>query len=284
MLMHADLIWFVAAFTVDFFFLSITLFLFFRKHYGLSLAVPYNKQVVREIWRQSLPLMLTGVAIIVYDRVDQIMIKNMLGSADLGYYALGLRIISVIFFIPKIISQTLLPVLVSSNTINQETFNRQMQLFSDSMIWVTIAVASVFSIFSKPLLHVLMGETYNVTGELVQLLSWKSLISAFSFITGQYIIIKGLQRFAPYANIIGAVLNIALNFILIPHMGLWGALVATFISYTFAAYVFFYFVPALRPAAYVVNRSILFGLPNLYTFGREKLNAGIQSQSTKKEH
>lgn len=272
MVFHADLIWFVLAFTVDFYFLAISLYAFFRMHYKLKLKFQNNWKVVQEIWKQSLPLMLTGVAIIIYDRIDQVMIKNMLGAEELGYYALGLRIISVIFFIPKIISQTLLPVLVSSNESDQAAFNNQMQLFSDSMIWVTIAISLVFSVFAKPIISLLTGDTYLVTGDLVQFLSWKSLISAFSFVSGQWIIIKGLQRFAPYANGAGAILNVALNFILIPTMGLWGALVATFISYSFAAYFFYYFIPKLRPAAYVINRSLLFGIPNLYRFGVERLS------------
>ncbi len=273
MLMHADLIWFVAAFALDFFFLAFSLFLFFRKNYSYPLSLRFHKKVVHQIWKQSLPLMFTGLAILVYDRVDQVMIKNMLGSTDLGYYALGLRIISVIFFIPKIISQILLPVLVHSYAQNMTAFNKQMQLFSDSMVWITIGLALIFSIFARPLVLLLMGNTYLVTGDLVQLLSWKSLISAFSFVTGQWMIIKGLQRFAPTANIIGAVLNVGLNFLLIPLIGLWGALVATLVSYTFAAYFFFYFVPVLRPAAYLINRSVVRGLPNLFTFGLEKLKA-----------
>lgn len=273
MILQADLIWFVVAAAFDFYLLAISLYYFFRRHYTLSIHVHASREVMRKILQQSLPLMLTGVAIIIYDRIDQIMIKNMIGATQLGYYAVGLRIISIIFFVPKIISQTLLPVLVSSNEKNSKTFDKQMQLFSDIMIWITILLSILFSLFGKQLVAILLGDTYDVTGQLVRLLSWKSLISAFSFVSGQWIIIKGLQRFAPYANGAGAILNVGLNFVLIPVMGIWGALVATFISYSFAAYFFYYFIPELRPAAYIINRTFISGLPNLLQFGISRLSA-----------
>lgn len=148
-----------------------------------------------------------------------------------------------------------------------------MQLFSDIMIWITILLSILFSLFGKQLVGILLGDMYEVTGQLVRIFSWKSLISAFSFVSGQWIIIKGFQRFAPYANGAGAVLNVALNFVLIPTMGIWGALVATFISYSFAAYFFYYFISELRPAAYIINRTFIYGLPNLFQFGIGRLSA-----------
>jgi O-antigen/teichoic acid export membrane protein len=58
---------------------------------------------------------------------------------------------------------------------------------------------------------------------------------------GQYIIAGNLTKISFYNTLIGVIINVILNIILIPKMGINGAAIATLISYTMATFGIFFF-------------------------------------------
>jgi O-antigen/teichoic acid export membrane protein len=78
------------------------------------LKLKYHKQVAKELLRDSWPLILSGIVISVYMKIDQVMIKEMLDSEAVGQYAAAVRMSEVWYFIPVVISSSLFPAIINA--------------------------------------------------------------------------------------------------------------------------------------------------------------------------
>ena len=63
------------------------------KHRVSTLRVwRFNKQIARKLFTSSLPLLLAGIAIFGYTKIDQIMIAHILGDVAVGIYSVAVRL------------------------------------------------------------------------------------------------------------------------------------------------------------------------------------------------
>ena len=76
----------------------------------------------------------------------------------------------------------------------------------------------------------------------------------------QFLVNERLTVFFLMATAAGALLNIALNYVLIPRIGAMGTAVATVTSYATAAWISSYLHPAVRPTAARQTRALLLPL------------------------
>jgi O-antigen/teichoic acid export membrane protein len=110
----ADLIWFVLVSLFDIISLSIMGWLIYRSQ-GLPNFVRYfDIEIGKKLLKDSWPLLLSSIAISIYMRIDQVMIKNMLGDREVGLYSAAMRLVEVWYFIPMIITQSVFPAIVNA--------------------------------------------------------------------------------------------------------------------------------------------------------------------------
>ena len=72
----------------------------------------FDKTIVPFFIKESFPLLLSGAAIVIYQRIDQVMIGNMLNKTEVGYFATAGKFVDLILFLPAILVQTITPILV----------------------------------------------------------------------------------------------------------------------------------------------------------------------------
>ena len=84
---------------------------------------------------------------------------------------------------------------------------------------------------------VIYGLAYKGAGDVLAIHVWVGLFAALNVASGKWFLTEGYTVLAFKRNLYGAVLNITLNMILIPEMGLRGAAFATLISYAISAYI-----------------------------------------------
>ncbi|OGX06223.1 MAG: hypothetical protein A2Z88_06320 [Omnitrophica WOR_2 bacterium GWA2_47_8] len=190
----------------------------------------FNFDLCKSLFKDVWPLLVSGIAVSIYMRIDQIMIKHMMDATSVGYYAAAVRISEAFFFIPVIISTSLFPTIVSTKLNDEKLFYEKLQALFAILFWVALFLSVALSLLSQPIILLLYGEEYLPAAAVLAIHIWSSI---FIFIgDGRYkwSVSENLQIYTMYYTLTGAVTNIVLNLLLIPAMGIKGAAIATVIA------------------------------------------------------
>lgn len=262
-LLQLPLIWFIGALLFDSILLASGYTLSYIRKIDSVRKWRFDIKLARYLLGQAFPLLLSGAAIIVYNRIDQIMIGNMIDQSHLGVYSVAVRFAELLVFVPTMIAQTISPMLVEAR---EQDVNRYEQL-SRSFMNVTVAVCILLAILtcalSYPLVYLTFGTTYIGAASVLSVLAFKVIGDALSQTSGQLIIIEGRQAYAPIRNVIGCVACICLNLLFINRYGIHGAaysaIITIFISGTLADGL----IPSYRSIFRKQLSAVLFGWKDL---------------------
>lgn len=206
-------------------------------------------KTLRALWTQSWPLMLSGISIMVYMRIDQAMLKIMLGDRDVGLYAAATTITELWYFIPVALSQAVFPRIIALHSSPARYYNF-IEKFGRALVMAAYIFAITISLFSHQAIGLIYGTDYADARSVLVVSAWAGVFVALGTAQGPWSVAENLQRQSLYRTASGAVANVLLNLIFIPIWGITGAAVATIISYSISAFAGNIFSPATRPFFY----------------------------------
>ena len=254
----AELIYFVIVTLLDQVTLALSLFIayYFQKLGGFY--GHFNKAIAKQLLKDSWPLIFTGLVIIIYMRIDQIMIKEMLGEREVGLFSAAVRLSEVWYFIPVIISSSLFPSIVNAKKISEELYLGRLQRLYAVMIWVAIIIALLLTFVSNWVVTLLYGEAYREAGQVLAIHIWAGVFVFIGVASSKWFLSEGLQRYLTINTVAGAILNIVLNLFLIPRYGIYGSAIATVISQALASYLMNIVFRRTRSNFFRITRSVFF--------------------------
>ena len=197
----------------------------------------FSKITAVDLVKDSWPLILSGIVISIYMKIDQVMIKEMLDSEAVGQYAAAVRLSETWYFIPMVIASSLFPAIINAKKVSEELYYARLQKLYDLMVWMAIAIAIPMTFMSDWIVGLLYGEQYNQAGNVLMIHIWAGIFVFLGVASGKWFISENLQIFSIINTSIGAIVNIGLNNILIQKIGIEGAALSTLISYASAAYL-----------------------------------------------
>lgn len=259
LLAHATLPWFVAALVFDSILLASGYLLSYSKKVDSILKWSFDKKLAAYMVRQSFPLLLSGAAIVVYHRIDQVMIGKMLNDGYVGIYSVAVRFVEVLVFIPTIISQTISPILVRVLNENPERYRSMAKVFMGVTVWICILCAVCVNVISYPLVALTFGQQYIMAASVLSIMSFKVIGDALSQTSGQLIIIEKRQKYVSIRNVIGCVVCVVLNLWLIRAYGVYGAAVVSIITILSSGTVANLIIPPYRQYFKMQLRALALG-------------------------
>jgi O-antigen/teichoic acid export membrane protein len=237
-LTDADLIWFVLVSLFDIISLSMMGWLIYRSQ-GLPNFVRYfDIEIGKKLLKDSWPLLLSGIAISIYMRIDQVMIKNMLGDREVGLYSAAIKLVEVWYFIPMIITQSVFPAIVNAKKISEELYYKRLQQLFSLLAWIAILIAIPMSAFGYQIIYLFYGEKFTEASNVLEISIWASLFVFIGVGSSRFLLVENLQNLSFRRAFYGMIVNIMLNFILIPLYGIQGSAIATLMSQVTSAYLF----------------------------------------------
>ena len=211
-------------------------FVFFYRRNKLSVrAWSFEKNTAKSLLKDSWPLILSGMVVAVYMKIDQVMIKEMLDSEAVGQYAAAVRISEAWYFIPTVICSSLFPAILNAKKQNEALYYSRLQRLYDMMVWLAIAVALPMTFLSDDIVRFLYGEAYSQSASVLMIHIWAGVFVGLGVASGQWYLTENLQTLAFWRTFWGALANLLLNILLIPTYGVKGAAMATLVSYAVAA-------------------------------------------------
>jgi PST family polysaccharide transporter len=208
--------------------------------------------------KQAWPLILSGIVIMMYMRLDQIMIGEMIGDLGVGLYSVSTRFTELWYFIPSIFSTSFFPKLVEKFNLNRNNYHELCLKLFKLLFAISFSIAIFFTFFSDFIINFLYGKEYEMSVFALQLSIWTGVSVFWGVAAGNMLVIENLNKHNLIKSIQGLLLNVILNILLIPKYGINGAAVATLISQFYASYFYYAFFKKTRHIFFLQTKSILF--------------------------
>lgn len=260
---NASLTWFMAAYAFDGVLLSLGYITAYKTKVGRLREWTFDFSCMRQLLKASLPLLLSGVAVIVYQRIDQVMIGQMVNKEALGYFSVSSRFVEILIFIPLILGQTITPVLVKTRERSLNDYKMKAQQFMNMTVWLSLIAAILTSCVAYWLVMLTFGQAYLPAVSVLQIMTFKCVAVALSTTAGAMLITEGLQRYAILRDSMGCAVSITLNYLLLPHYGIMAAAFVSIVSTVAAGYIADAFIPAYRHLFLYQTRTLLTGWRDL---------------------
>ena len=237
----------------------ILLAIFKREVPRFSLSL-FSRTTAVELLKESWPYILSGLLVTIYMRIDMIMIKELMSDASVGEYAAAVRISEAWYFIPVIIVGSLYPAIVNAKKLSEKLYLERLSSLYCLMFYMAVAVSIASSLLSGMFVQALFGSAFSQASNVLMIHVWASIFVFVGVASDKWLLTEGLQIYSAINALLGAALNVALNLVLIPRIGIIGAAWATLISYAFSGYVCLAIWPKTRRNFRAVTVSI-FRLP-----------------------
>lgn len=218
----------------------------------LRVTVDRAKTLLKDSW----PLLLSGIAIVIYMKIDQIMLGQMVGDEAVGIYSVAVRISEVWYFIPMMIVASAFPAILEAKKRSEAQYYQRLQHLYDLMVWLSCVVALPMTFLSTPIVTLLFGDAYTESGPVLAIHIWAAVFVFLGVASGKWFLAENRQILSFQRTLLGAVVNVVLNLILIPSFGVIGAALATVISQATAAWLFDLAQPETRSMFFMKIRSM----------------------------
>lgn len=218
-----SLTWFILAAGFDFYLLAAGYAHAYRSQVGRFLDWRFEPHRIPFLLSESFPLLLSGAAVIVYQRIDQVMIKHLVSKEGVGYFATAGLFLNVVLFLPTVLVQTITPLLVQLRTKDIVAYRKKAEDLIGGVLWLSVAVSLAVSLLSPWMIGWTYGAKYMPAIPVLQVLIWKTTGLALSTSAGHIIIIEGIQKWTAIRNVMGCVVCVGLNWIVLPRFGVIGA-------------------------------------------------------------
>jgi O-antigen/teichoic acid export membrane protein len=244
---EAPLFFFAMMVVFDALVIAVGLVFFYKKSsrqkiFSWSFRIDTAKKLLKDSW----PLMLSGLVVSVYMKIDQVMIKEMLDVEAVGQYAAAVRLSEAWYFIPMAITSSLFPAIIKSRNISHEIYIKRLRNLYTLMVWLAISVALPMTFLSGWLTINLYGEAYRQAADVLVIHIWAGVFLFIGVAYSNYLVAENLVFKSLYRSAVGALTSVTFNILFIPIYGVIGAAISTLLAQIIANLVYDVFDRDLR--------------------------------------
>lgn len=193
----------------------------------------YGRQLLKDAW----PLLVSSFVVYIYMETDIIIIKYLLGSEAVGFYAVAARITTICYLGGTIICNSLFPAILQAKSRDEEMFRDRFTKLLRLLVLLSAAICAVVFIGAPFTIIWLFGESYAQAIPSLQVLILSIIFVYLGVAGSQWYIAHNMQKVLLTRTALGAAVNIILNVLLIPVYGILGAAVATLVAQVTASFL-----------------------------------------------
>ncbi len=210
----------------------------------------------KELFKQGWVIYLGSIFAVVYLKIDQVMLRWFEGTEAVGVYAIAAQLSEAWYFVPTAIVASFFPKLIKLREENEKLFNKRLQQLFDLLFVLALGVAIVMTLLSGWIITFFFGSHYIESSNVLIIHVWAAIFIFMRAAFSRWILIENALVFSLITQGAGAVVNVFLNYILIPKYGVQGAAYATLISYAFASFFSLIIYKKTRPVFFMMLKSI----------------------------
>jgi O-antigen/teichoic acid export membrane protein len=198
---------------------------------------------VGKVMSGAWPFGLAGIFYLIYFQSDIILVKYIVGEAAAGLYNVAFIVMAAVYLIPGVLyQQFLLPKLHRWAHHDTAKLTQVYRVGNLAMLALGVVAMLLLWLLAPPLVPWLFGGDYRDAVVLVMILAVAAPFRFLASSAGAMLVTRDYMRVKVKLMGVTAMINIALNLLLIPRHGASGAAVATVATeaFTAAAYIFYF--------------------------------------------
>jgi O-antigen/teichoic acid export membrane protein len=182
-----------------------------------------GRPLLRPLTAAGIPVAISGLLILAYARIDQVLVYELAGAREAGLYAAAYRILEQSHFLPLAVATTFLPLVAAAHGADIARARRMTQHVINYMAVGSLPAFAFTLVASEQVIRLLFGDAFVPAAPALPVLMGAFVVICFGYLSGNLVIVLGLQRrFLRYA-LVALVFNVALNLVLIPPYGFLAA-------------------------------------------------------------
>ena len=255
LILNKNVFWFALASSIDYIVLGVILLIAYKKNSGQKLSFSWESG--KRLLKKSYHYILAGMMVTIYAQTDKLMLKQMIGESSVGFYSTAVNVCSMWTFVLSAIIDAMYPTIIKSFKQSEEEFNRKNRQLYAIVFYMSVFVSFMFVIFGDLGIKVLYGDAFAPAAGPLKIITWYTAFSYFGVARNAWMVCNDKQKYLKYMYISAALLNVVLNFALIPLWGPCGAAVASLVTQIFTSILLPYCIKAIRPNAKLMLEAII---------------------------
>ncbi|MGP8324050.1 MAG: flippase [Methanosarcinaceae archaeon] len=199
-------------------------------------------ELYKYLLKQSLPLALLSVIWIIYFRIDVIMLSSMVGDTSVGIYSAAYHLSEPLSLIPSAVMISLFPIMSSAFKTSEKKLTKSYGLGIKYLLIIILPFAIGTALLAEKIIFLIYGPEFSGSSTALQILMCAFIFASLNSVSLNLLVSTNRQKLTTLIIGLCAIINIALNFIMIPMLNYNGAAIATVASNIVIFILSFYFV------------------------------------------
>lgn len=245
LMLRKPVFWFAVSNAMDYMLIAIGLYFIYKKLNGERLN--FSKSTAVRLVSKGKHYIVSSMMVVIFSQTDKIMIKSMLGAEQVGYYSVAVVCAGITSFVFSAIIDSMRPVIFENQKLSVEKFESSIKLLYCIVIYMSLAQSVFISFFSKYIITLIYGLEYISAVSSLRIIVWYTTFSYLGSVRNIWILSQSLQKYLWIINLSGALVNVVLNYFMIPVLGADGAAIASLVTQIFTNVIVGYIIKPIRP-------------------------------------
>ena len=216
--------------------------LWFYLRETLHLRFGFNRVIVKDLIKESIPLALSTTFYTVYLRVDVIMLDYFKSASAVGFYSAAYHLAEALNMFPGAFMTTVFPLLSKYKEMDMEKFRLTLRLCMKFLFSIIFPMIVGVVLLKEGIISLFYGAGYAASAPALGVLIFSTGFIFLSVVLTKIIIIEKKTMLVAWVALAGALFNFLLNFYFIPKWGIVGASYTTMMTEGLIAFIWFYYV------------------------------------------
>ena len=257
--------WFAISHSIEFGIIGIVLIVIYVKKSGHWFEFSFQR--AKAMLSRSKHYIVSAMMVVVIQNTDHVMLTIMRGNVENGFYSAAITCVAIFQFVYVALVDSFRPMVLSKKNENSVEYQNNISRLYGITLYTAIAQCTVFFALAELIIYILYGDDYANAVPVLRALVFYFVFSVMGLVRNVWILAEEKQKYLWIINLSGALLNVALNTVMIPFWGAVGAAIASLLTQIFANFILGFIIKPLREN----NRLMLKGLNPRYIFKEMKV-------------
>jgi O-antigen/teichoic acid export membrane protein len=185
----------------------------------IKVKIAFDFSFWKELIKESLPLLGMTAAMVVYANNDTLLIGRYLGNNQVGWYQTAFKILFAFQSI-NVVNNAIFPRLtILFHENKKDTAKKLIKIVIGLSLIGLVILATLITWQRELIMKLIYGQSFVISAGVMSLLIWSGVINYFRVFMGNLLVIKHKQKIIFWAILAGTLINLTINYFLIPKNG-----------------------------------------------------------------
>ena len=230
LLCQASLIWFVLVVAIDAMIAAVALAFIYRQSKS-NVRWLWSSNLAKTLLAETWPYAVSSLAVMVYMRFDQILIRGILGSKDLGLYAAMLPLSTVWNMLPTVICTSVAPLIARKKAENESEYYKVLLFVFRSFLVASLSLSVVIAMLSPLIVKTLYGSAYMGSSKILAIHIFTNVPVFLGVAQSLWFTNENRAGVMLRNTLLGGCVALVANYYLLPILGVEGAAISAVLSF-----------------------------------------------------